>query len=679
MTTPPWQQALLEAGYPKQVVVLDFETYFDTEYSLKRMSTIEHIMDDRFEVLGISVHEQKQPYTECYPVFWENERADMILAHLQREYGANFEGCTMVAHNAYFETAILALRYDIRPEFVVDTMGLHRHIIARASHKLEDIVKVEKLPAKGDTNRFKNWTFRTRKAKPTGRKKKGVLPKMQPKITDERLGELAEYANHDVELEWELCQRFLPRLSAPASELPVMQHTLKMWTRPRLAVDNEFGESLANQMEGKVTEILSGYGFTKEQISGTKSFEQLLVAAYAEVGETPPYKQGKVTKANPTGKILAIAKTDDERELILHHKHPPIRHLMEARIAIKSWPSHASRVRKIMAQCEAAGGLLCVPLKYHGAHTGRWSGGEKINLHNLPSRHEEELINSVRGVLIAPEGHKLIIADACQIEARNLAWEAGQMDLVERFAAGEEIYATFASSVLGKPVRKPRKSDPPAVAAKHAWGRNAVGKTGVLGCGYGMGPSKVVDYTKGAVDFEMAEKIVQTYRRENDKIVNYWQDLEDAFAVSVKYGREEQVGHCRIFPEPDHPDITVIELPNGRWLRYHKPRVKGIGYSRSISVWNPKFKSYEHVYGGLLTENVIQATSRDLLAEWMLFMEAQGYPVVLTVHDEIICVVPESQAEEALAVAISFWETPPAWAEGCPLEAEGQVAERYGK
>ena len=672
---PLWYKVLQACYYPKVVVVLDFESYFDEEFSLTKQPTIEHVTDPRFEVLGVSVHQQTQPFTEWAPHFWAGEKGTaQILDHLTRQYGQNLEGCTLVAHNAYFEACVLAWRYNIRPRYFIDTMGLHRHYSARAPHDLGTIAKEFGLPAKGDTSQFKGWTYRTRLKKARGRKKP---PTLRPKITDERLAELASYANRDAKIEWELFKLLLPRFSRPQVELPIMQHTLDIWTTPHLAVDYEFGEDLASQMDAKVDEFVAATGHTLEEISGNNSFEDLMVAAMAEVGETPPFKPAKTKRK----RALAIAQADPERELLLNHHHAPVRRLMEARVALKSWPNHASRVRSIISQCRAAGDRLCVPLKYHGAHTGRWSGGESINLQNLSARNPEPLINRVREVIVAPEGYLLSVADASQIEARVLAWEAGQTDLMERFANGEEIYAVFAQEVLGKPVRKPRKTDPPEVQKVMDWRRNAVGKTGVLGCGYCMGPSKVVGYTNGLVDLPMAEQIVKTYRRTNPKIVQYWKDIEDAFAVSVKYGRTETVGHCRIFPDPEDPEITVIELASGRWLRYHKPKVKGMGWDREIRVWNPKFKKYDHVYGGLLTENVIQAMSRDLLGEALLNTEAHvdGCPVALTVHDELVGVAPAPKAEVALGVMIECLSTPPAWAAGCPLAAEGEVLERYGK
>ena len=473
--------------------------------------------------------------------------------------------------------------------------------------------------------------------------------------------------------------RFLPRLSNPNFELKVMQHTIKMWTQPTLTVDYEFAEELATKMEAQADKFVNVTGQTTEAIRGNKSFEALLIDAMAVLDETPPYKQGKVTTANPSGLILAVAKDDLGRELLLDHKDDYVRSLMEARAAIKSWPTHAKRVRAITSQCKASNDKLCVPLKYYGAHTGRWSGGEGINLQNLSARNPEPLINKVREIIVAPPGHCLVIVDASQIEARNLAWEAGQLDLCERFAKGEEVYATFASQVLGWSVRKPRESDPPPLYKKYAWARNAVGKTGVLGGGYGMGWSKVIYYTKGAVDIDTAKKIVTTYRTENDMIVQYWQDVSDAFAVSVKYGKEQRVGHIRFFPEPNHPDIMVLELPSGRWLRYHKPVVKGIGYQRELLIWNPITKSYDHIWGGHLTENIIQATSRDLLAYPMMEIEAKGWPVALTVHDEVIVVVPIDDGPMVLDETIKLMSTPPSWAEGCPLAAEGCIASRYGK
>lgn len=680
---PAWKQVLIDAGYPVQPVVLDFETYFDIDFSLTKMSMIEYIMDKRFEILGVSIHEQTQPFTECQPIFWSGghyndqgqSEVETVIAYLQRMYGQNLEGCTFIAHNAYYDAMILALKFDIRPPFIVDTIGLHRHLNARASHTLSEIAIEEGLSEKGDTKQFKHWTFRTRRAKVSGRSKKRKIPTLQPKITSERLAALSYYANHDVELEWELFMRFLPRLSRPNFELPIMQHTINMWTTPRLAVDYEFGEQLATEMESQVDKLVKITGHTVGEIRGNLSFDALLTRVLAEVGEKPPYKPAK----NKAGRILAIAKDDYERDLLLGHAHKPVRDLMAARVSTKSWPNHASRVRAIMAQCKATSDRLCVPLKYHGAHTGRWSGGEGINLQNLSARNPEPLINKVREIIVAPPGQCLVIADAAQIEARVLAWEAGQLDLCKRFADGEEIYALFASQVLGCPVRKPRKSDPGPVYKKHLWARNAVGKTGVLGCGYGMGPSKVMEYTKGQVDAVMAERIVDTYRRENDKIVEYWTDIENAFAISVKYGKEEQVGHLRIFPEPGFPHITVIELACGRWLRYYRPKVKGIGYHRTITVWNPKLKTQGHIWGGHLTENIIQAMSRDILAEAILKMESLGWHQALTVHDELIGVVPIKDGEQSLANAITCLSTSPDWAPDCPLAAEGVVSQRYGK
>lgn len=676
MILPAWQTILKKASYPNTVVVLDFETFFDTEFSLKKMSMIEHITDPRFEILGVSSHVQYKPYLECTPHFWYQDDCTMHIEFLKREYGENLEGCTIVAQNAYYEAIILAFHFDLHPPYIIDVMGLHAHIDARAPHRLDYMAEQEGLDPKGDTAQFKNYTFRTRIV----RQKKGKPPKMQPKLKGQILEKICEYANHDVELEWELFQRYLPRLSNPSFELKVMQHTIDIFTHPRMMVDYKLADDLILQMDGKIDEAMERVGCTREQISKEKTFEPLLEAALESVGDNPDgYKKPVKTSVNKPQKYkFSIAKEDPERELLLNHNSEHVRLLVHAKIAIGSWRNHAKRVRSIVAQCKAAGDRLCIPLKYHGAHTGRWAGSQKINLHNLPSRNVEELINRIREILMAPPGYKFFIVDAAQIEARVLAWIAGQTDLLLRFKTGEDVYASFASSVLGWKVRKPRDTDPSPLKKKYNFGRNAVGKVGVLGCGYGMGPKKVVGYSNRELDLEMAQKVVKTYRKENNKIVDFWYALENAWACAVKYDRVEELNGLRLFKEPGH-DCLIIELPSTRWLRYHKPRAKGMGRNRELRCWHPTFQRYDHIYGGLLTENVVQAMSRDILAEGMMDLELKNFPVLLTVHDEVVGMVPEDQAKLAMETAIYSLSHPGSWADGCPLAAEGKIVDRYCK
>ena len=669
---------LREAGYPTDCVVLDFETYFDDEHSLKEQSIIEYVMDSRFEVLGLAVLDMPadQPFAdyEQRTKFWSEEQTLTILKHLQRKYGENLERATVIIQNAPFDATILARRYGIYPLYVVDTLALAAHWHARKRHNLDTLVKDLGLTPKGDTQEFKGLTFRKRFAKSKSRKKGPKLPVQVPVITDEQIVSLARYAENDAMREWEVFTLLLPRLSRPEVELRIMQHTLELFTKPVLEVDCAKGGEIAKMMGAEIDKAVEPTGLTREEVSGNDSIERALGRAIEDTGENP------MTYWKPCkgGMKLAEAKDDPERELLLNHRDEAVRNLMRARVAIKSWPLHVARVERIINQARAAGGKLPVPLKYYGAHTGRWSGREKINLQNLGSRGDE-LVNSVREMLIAPAGYKLAIVDASQIEARVLAWIAGQADLVAKFANNEEIYCGFASKVLGWPVRKPRKAGGiPAIEARMKWARNSIGKIGVLGCGYGMGQTRIWELGKGEFDMDMALKIRDTYRAENPDIVRFWKDIERAFLYTAKFRKPCEMPRGLCFHSLPDCDV-VITLPCGRELFYHRIKIEvDEGYGEKIEIWNDLEHHWDHTWGGSLTENVVQAMSRDILAEAFLRLEVQGYHTAHHVHDEIVMVVPADRADAALVVGIEEMSRRPVWALDCPLGAEGNVTERYG-
>ena len=355
---------------------------------------------------------------------------------------------------------------------------------------------------------------------------------------------------------------------------------------------------------------------------------------------------------------------------------------MEARVAIKSWPNHVSRVKSIMAQATANAGVLCVPLKYHGAHTGRDSGSEGINLQNLSSRGEE-LQNAIREMIVAPDGHKLAIVDAAQIEGRGTPWIAGQWDSIERWAKGEDQYSHFASKVVGYTVRKPTKADPPVVAKRLKWARDAIGKVGVLGCGYGMGAEKAVGYAKGAIDLDTATKVVETFRREHAKIVQFWRDVEKAFKYTAKYKRACSMPRGLQFDSYNDGCGVLLTLPNGRDLHYPLVRViqkmTKYGPREQIELYSHMEKRWDDTWGGGLTENIVQAFCRDAFMEAMLRIQDQGWRTAHRVHDELVICVPDDEAETVLAVACKEMAVTPTWAPGLPLGAEGHISQRYCK
>jgi DNA polymerase III epsilon subunit-like protein len=355
-----WVDVLKSVGWPTDVIVLDFETFFSKEYSLSKLATICYIEDKRFEEIGVAVLviDGNAPFAPRQATFWPNVKEE--LAWLQNRYGESLERCTVVIQNARFDGTILTRKYGVTPPFVVDTVALSRHLDARNKHNLADLCERWNLPPKGNTMQFEGLHWDA--------------------MTPEQRDAMASYACNDAEREADLFTILLPKLTRPQVELPLIRHTLRLYWLPDLEFDFEEAERLIARMEAQVKLDTDPVGATPKEISGMNSFVALLGEALAETGEQVAFKQGKKKM------LAALAKDDDAVKQYKRHRNPRVRALIKARQAVKSWPLHIRRLRSMIAQARAAGGRLCNPLNYYGAHTGRWSGGEKINTCNLPTR-----------------------------------------------------------------------------------------------------------------------------------------------------------------------------------------------------------------------------------------------------------------------------------------------------
>jgi DNA polymerase len=301
-------------------------------------------------------------------------------------------------------------------------------------------------------------------------------------------------------------------------------------------------------------------------------------------------------------------------------------------------------------------------LNYYGAHTGRASGGDG-NLQNLP--RGGVLRKSIR----APQNHTVVAVDSAQIEARVVAWLAGQDDLVEDFRNKEDIYSKFASDVYGRKITKEDKVE------------RFVGKTCILGLGYGLGKDKFRNTLKVStpsveLDEMEAERIVKLYRSKYSRIVDLWKEAGEALPKIVNgYDYEFGVG-VKLATTPDG-----IKLPNGMQIRYPNLRKADDAYmydSRKFSV---------KIYGGKIVENVVQGLARIIVFDQMAKIDQEfrrrdtpqsRFKVALVVHDEVVVVVPEGSAQWALEYMMEVMSTPPKWAEDLPVACEGDFAATYG-
>jgi DNA polymerase len=297
-------------------------------------------------------------------------------------------------------------------------------------------------------------------------------------------------------------------------------------------------------------------------------------------------------------------------------------------------------------------------LRYYGAHSGRWSGQDNINLQNLPSRTANA--GKLKKAIKAPPGYIVIDSDSSQIEARTLAWLAGQDDLVAAFERKEDVYKIMASHIYGVAPDQITKE------------QRFIGKTTVLGCGYGVGHAKMKLFLKtgAGVDVSEAEakRIVDTYRRTYYRIPELWKSSDTALAM-LAAGMQHVVdtrGIVRVEPGKG------LTLPNGLHIQYPGLRQDAEGR------WSYDSRSKRvDVYGGTCVENYTHAIARCVIAEQMLRI-AKRYKVVLTVHDAVACIAPEGEREEAMRYVEESMAWRPSWASGLPLACEAGWGASYG-
>ncbi len=681
------EQILEIAGYPTDFVVIDFESYFDKEYSLSKMNIWAYVIDERYQTIGCGF-KFSDPDFDSDPWFqswfvWADDISS-YLEQLQKVYGQHFKNITIVMQNAPFDALILQEKYNISPKYIIDLKHLDSHYDSRRSHGLKDMAKRHKLQAKGDTMSFLGLHLED--------------------FEDVQRQAMEEYCKLDCKLEYELFEILLPHLTNQEQELIVARHTLDLYLKPKLKFDFKLADSIAADMQIYIDEACEKVGLTKDELSGNLSFVKALQGVLP-TGENVPVKAAKRPGKNMTALLgmpkvgPALAKTDEGCLMLLAHPKDEVRQLMEARKAVKSWPLHLKRIVAMKALATACDGKIPMPLNYYGCHTGRWSGGGGINPLNLggagrAGQGTHPLITKMRQMLRVNDS-KLLIVDAAQIEARILAWLAGQQDMLEAFTEDRDIYSEFGSKLFDARLRKARKTDPPPLAKLFTI-RRGFAKDTVLGAGYGLGVNRFYNnclqnpglrpmFDSGQYDRKFVEKLIYGYRNTYSMIPKFWKMCEKCFRLVTKYPHEimryapegSTVGPGDLLTFWNNGGTVNVQLPSGRVLYYPhaviKKKLNQYDYDNQIS--------YHHgpLWGGSLTENLCQAIARDLLVHWILKAEEFGLSVVLHIYDEILAVSSNIYAEDNLKTLINIMSSGPEWANGLPLAAEGQISETYKK
>lgn len=638
------------------LVTIDFETYYDREYSLSKITTEEYIRSPLFETIGVAI-KINDGGTTWYP----QPQVASGLATI------NWDAALVLCQNTAFDGAILNWKYGITPLGYLDTMCMSRALFPHAkSHSLA-----------GQATRMGVGT--------KGTEVLNALGKRYKDFSEEELERYGAYCRNDVDLTHALWEKYL-KLGFPKLELRVIDLTLRMFVEPLLRLDGDMLHAhLADVQERKaslldkvrdalldaadpddVSAIFSegSQVAVKQSLMSNAKFADLL----RSFGCEPPMKRSLTTGKD----AYAFAKTDEEFKALSDHPNENVQTLVAARLGNKS-TLEETRTERFIAM--ATRGAFPVPLRYYGAHSGRWSGQDSVNLQNLPSRGPNA--GRIKQSILAPDGYVVIDCDSSQIEARVLAWLAGQDDLVDAFNKNNaeklagidssqhqyDVYKLMAQKIYNVPMSEITKA------------QRQVGKTVVLGCGYGVGHTKLQLFLKTqagvVVDISEAKRIVDTYRASFYMIPDFWRRADAAltYLVSGNSAQVDSVGIVNVVPGKG------LSLPNGLFIQY--PALARVA-TKDGTEWLYESKGVlKKIYGGKVVENCCQAVARCVVAEQMLRI-SKRYRVVLTVHDSIAVVAPRHEAQEAQQFVEDCMRWAPTWAAGLPLACESGVGDSYG-
>ena len=603
------------------LITLDFETYYDREFSLSKLTTEAYVRDPRFEVIGVGI-KVNGAETE-----WASGTHEQIKEYLD---SFDWSDAMLLCHNTMFDGAILNWRFGIRPKVYADTM-----CIARAIHGVETSASLKAVSEKYGIGQ-------------KGTEVVQALGKRREDFTSAELSRYGDYCVNDVDLTYKLFT--IMAKDFPRKELKLIDLTLRMFIQATLELDLGLLEQHLTETRDRKDELLESAGVVKEDLMSNPKFAELLKS----LGVEPPMKESPTTGKQ----TFAFAKSDEAFKALAEHEDPQVQALVAARLGTKSTLEETRTQRFIDI---AKRGTLPVPVRYYAAHTGRWGGDDKINLQNLPSRGVNG--KKLKRSIIAPEGYALIDADSAQIEARVLAWLAEQDDLTAAFAAGEDVYVKMASRIYGVAESDVTKD------------QRFVGKTTILGAGYGMGAIKFQAQLKNfGFDMDIAEarRVINIYREANWKINKLWRDAQQAL-VELHSSRKISLGYGSVLELV--PEETAIRLPSGLLLRYDD--LKFDTTERGVEFHYKTRRGRNRIYGGKVIENVCQAIARCIIGEQMLKI-AKKHRVVLTVHDSVVCCVRDDEVEEAQAYVEDCMRWIPDWAEGLPINCESGVGKSYG-
>ena len=469
-----------------------------------------------------------------------------------------------------------------------------------------------------------------------------ALGKHLKDFTPEELQRYGEYCINDVDLTYELFHKLMPSFNT--QELSLIDITLKMAVKPTLTLDLPMLEDYLHEVRAKKEELLSRVVADRKEIMSNPKFAALLESMGVDVPMKVSPTTGKLT--------YAFAKTDDGLKELLEHENPDVQALVATRLGVKS-TIEETRTERFIGIAKRTN-YLPIPLNYYGAATGRWSagGGQKVNFQNLP--RDSTLKKSV----IAPEGHVVVGADLSNIELRVGLWVCGEMDALKSLGDGRDLYKEFASLAFNVDYDEVTKA------------QRFIGKTSQLGLIFGVGADKLRGAVKAGSGTDLGEieakRIVDLYRRTYTGVTDFWKVCSTAISA-IADDREFTFGRGGLYKVEGRKGV---KLPSGLYMQY--PQLENVVDAKTGET-GYKYKlrnGYDRLYGGKLTNNLVQGTARCIMSEAMVRI-AKKYQIALSVHDALYIVAPENEAQEVLDFLIEEMCRPPLWMPDIPLAAEG--------
>jgi DNA polymerase len=618
-------------------LILDYETYFDKDVSLKKLSYTDYVNHPDFFVWGASLLWMDQP--NAAPLFYNFVELPDVLASI------DWSQVEMICHNTHFDGYVLHRKYGHHPARYSCTMSMSRAIMQGATkNSLDALGQHFNL---GRKLGFLNVT------------------KGKKHLTPMEWGMVADGCNNDVVITKGLYEIFAPQL--PEKEHRIIHLTQRMFCIPLLQVDPETAKLALDEDQAEQDAIIEATGLTKEQLSK----DGLFAEALRNAGIEPPMKPGKPNKDGTPREIFAFAKTDQAFLDLIEGSDPVAAALCSARQAVQSTIG-ITRAQRLLN--EAARGELPACYLYAGAHTWRWSGGNKMNLQNLKRG------GKLRLSITAPPGYVLCVRDSSQIEVRTLYRLVGQEDGLAIFAEGRDPYIEMAEFIFQEKIEvAPDENGELKPVTARGKILRFIGKCVVLGCGYQMGPPKfqyslsigAIGGMKYEITLEEAQTAVWGYRNKNDRVQMGWEEGK-ALLTHLCQGR----GTYHSWLEGVYADADTgrLHIPGGTWFQY--PGLHWDTTERQFKYWT--VRGPRKIYGGKVIENITQGVARNIIADQTLEIDEIA-PVVMLTHDEDVACAPEDRADEVMASMERIMGTAPVWLPGIPLASSGGYARNYSK